>query len=192
MTPPAGTKEAFSRVVIDAQLQDVGWNLTDGQSVRYEYQLPDRTFADYVLSDRHGRAMAVVEAKRAAVNLQEAAAQGRAYAEQLDGVPYVFLANGVEILFWDYKNEAYTDAKGALRKSLIGKTIVFTIMKRHAETLAQMFDEAFEHEKPSPEVRYADFVVSGWGSDDTVDGPTKIKRFKKEMFPNILCRIKNR
>lgn len=66
MTPPAGQKEAFSRVVIDAQLKDVGWNLTDGQSVRYEYQLPDGTFADYVLSDRHGRAMAVVEAKRAA------------------------------------------------------------------------------------------------------------------------------
>ena len=73
--------EAFSRVVIDAQLRDVGWDLTDGQSVRYEYQLPDGTFADYVLSDRHGRAMAVVEAKRAAVNLQEAAKQGRVYAE---------------------------------------------------------------------------------------------------------------
>lgn len=100
-------KEAFSRVVIDAQLKDVGWDLTDGQSVRYEYQLPDGTFADYVLSDRHGRAMAVVEAKRAATNLQEAVEQGRAYAEQLDDVPYVFLANGEEILFWDYRNEAY-------------------------------------------------------------------------------------
>jgi type I site-specific restriction endonuclease len=29
--------------------------------------------------------MAVVEAKRAAINLQEAAEQGRAYAEQLEG-----------------------------------------------------------------------------------------------------------
>lgn len=86
LSPPGGQKEAFSRVVIDAQLDDVGWNLTDGQSVRYEYQLPDGTFADYVLSDRHGRAIAVVEAKRAAVNLQEAAAQGQAYAEQLDDV----------------------------------------------------------------------------------------------------------
>ena len=57
MTPPTGPKEAFSRVVIDSQLNDVGWNLTDGQSVRYEYQLPDGTYADYVLSDRHGRAM---------------------------------------------------------------------------------------------------------------------------------------
>ena len=107
MSGNVNKKEAFSRVVIDAQIKDVGWNLTDGQSVRYEYQLPDGTFADYVLSDRHGRAMAVVEAKRAAINLQEAAEQGRAYAEQLDDVPYVFLANGEEILFWDYRNEAY-------------------------------------------------------------------------------------
>lgn len=107
MTPPTGQKEAFSRVVIDTQLKDVGWDLTDGHSVRYEYQLPDGTFADYVLCDRHGRAAAVVEAKRAAVNLQEAAVQGRAYAEQLHDVPYVFLANGEEILLWDYKTEAY-------------------------------------------------------------------------------------
>lgn len=497
MTTSTGKKEAFSRVVIDAQLRDADWDLTDGQSVRYEYRLPDGTYADYVLSDRHGRAMAVVEAKRAAINLQEAAAQGRAYAEQLDGVPYVFLANGVEILFWDYRNEAYphtvstffgqgdlerrlakrkvrvdplgkpideriagrdyqkdcidtlckemnagrrkllvematgtgktrtatalikrlfeasavtrvlflvdritlakqtedvfnehlpdypcyvlragrrfqdekritittlqsminvyrdysagyfdliitdechrsiygkwssilkyfdgiqigltatpfssdievgdeedqafvrdtlrffevdkptfhytlreavnegylvpyqiykaktvktakeggfdvkkseldwtamspkvkeefeqlfanndtikvdpnalerkftipernraivrefkqvldngyTDAKGILRKPLIGKTIVFAVTKRHAETLAQMFDEAFAHEKPSPDVRYADFVVSGCGRDDTIDGPTRIKRFKKEAFPRILVSV---
>lgn len=71
MTPPNGQKEAFSRVVIDAQLKDVGWDLTDGHSVRYEYQLPDGTLADYVLCDRHGRAAAVIEAKRASVNLQE-------------------------------------------------------------------------------------------------------------------------
>jgi type I restriction enzyme R subunit len=105
--PPSGQKEAFSRVVIDAQLKDVGWDLTDGYRVRYEYQLPDGTLADYVLCDRHGRAAAVIEAKRASVNLQEAAAQGRAYAEQLHDVPYVFLANGDEILFWDYRTEAY-------------------------------------------------------------------------------------
>jgi type I restriction enzyme R subunit len=46
LSPSGGQKEAFSRVVIDAQFNDVGWNLTDGQSVRYEYQLPDGTFAD--------------------------------------------------------------------------------------------------------------------------------------------------
>ncbi|MFA7095430.1 MAG: type I restriction endonuclease [Gammaproteobacteria bacterium] len=85
----AGTPEAFSRVVIDAQLKDVGWSLTDGVSVRYEYALPDDSRVDYVLCDRHGRAVAVVEAKRATKSLQEAAEQGRAYARQLSDAPYV-------------------------------------------------------------------------------------------------------
>ncbi len=101
------TPEAFSRVIIDGLLKEVGWDLTDGQSVRYEYQLPDGSRADYVLCDRYGRSMAVIEAKRAAKNLHEAAEQGRAYARQLHEVPYVFLANGEDILFWDYENEAY-------------------------------------------------------------------------------------
>lgn len=60
----------------------------------------------------------------------------------------------------------FTDAKGIVRKPLIGKTIVFAVNKRHAETLAQLFDTAFADQKPSPEVRYADYVVSGMGTED--------------------------
>ncbi len=84
----------------------MGWNLTDGRSVRYEYVLPDGTRADYVLSDRDGRAAAVVEAKRASVNPVEAEGQTRNYAEQL-GVPFIFLANGQEVWFWEYGREAH-------------------------------------------------------------------------------------
>lgn len=68
--------EAFSRVIIDALLKDVGWDLTDGHSVRYEDRLSDGTRADYVLCDRHARALAVIEAKRSAINPADAAAQG--------------------------------------------------------------------------------------------------------------------
>ena len=98
--------EAFSRVVIDEQLRDAKWNLTDGRSVRYEYVLPNSTMADYVLNDRHGRALAVVEAKRMAVDPLGAQKQARDYATQL-GVPLVFLANGKEIWAWDYEQEAH-------------------------------------------------------------------------------------
>lgn len=100
------TNEAFSRVIIDSQLRDVGWNLTDGRSVRYEYVLQDSTKADYVLCDRNGRSLAVLEAKRASINPAEAEGQARAYAEQL-GVPFIFLSNGREVWFWDYKREAH-------------------------------------------------------------------------------------
>ena len=72
--------EAFSRVVIDAQLSDAKWNLTDGRSVRYEYALPNGRQADYVLNDRHGRALAVVEAKRMAIDPLDAQKQAKGYA----------------------------------------------------------------------------------------------------------------
>ena len=39
MSGHSNKKEAFSRVVIDAQLKDVGWDLTDGQSVRYDVMI---------------------------------------------------------------------------------------------------------------------------------------------------------
>lgn len=86
-------------------------------------------------------------------------------------------------------DHGYRDGQGVLRKPLIGKTIVFAVNKRHAETLAQMFDEAFADRKDSPDVRYADYVVSGMGNDDTLDGMSKIKRFKKEPFPKILVSV---
>ncbi len=86
-------------------------------------------------------------------------------------------------------DEGFTDHKGVLRKPLLGKTIVFAVTKRHAETLARLFDEEFAHEKPSPDIRIADYVVSGQGPDDTLDAMSKIRRFKKEPFPRILVSV---
>ena len=104
-----GTNEAFSRVKIDAQLKDQGWDVLNPNAVRFEYVLPDKTKADYVLCDRHGRALAVIEAKRAAINPAEAEVQAKAYAAQLK-VSYVFLANGEEIRFWEWQREAFPRA----------------------------------------------------------------------------------
>jgi type I restriction enzyme R subunit len=98
--------EAHARVLIDAQLADQGWNPRDATSVRYEVVLADGTRTDYVLCDRHGRSLAVIEAKRFSINPADAAEQARNYARQLN-VPYVFLANGQEIRFWEWQREAY-------------------------------------------------------------------------------------
>ena len=46
-----GTNEAFSRVKIDAQLKDEGWDVFNSNAVRFEYVFPDNTKADYVLCD---------------------------------------------------------------------------------------------------------------------------------------------
>ena len=43
-----GANEAFSRVVIDRQLADQGWEVENPNAIRYEYPLADGTRADYV------------------------------------------------------------------------------------------------------------------------------------------------
>jgi type I restriction enzyme R subunit len=98
--------EAFSRAKIDALLADVGWNLTDGKSVHFEYRLPDGTRADYVLCDRRGHPVAVIEAKRASINPIAAQDQGKHYAGLLS-VPFVFLSNGEEVWFLDTAIDAH-------------------------------------------------------------------------------------
>lgn len=100
------TNEAFSRTLIDAQLGDAGWKISDGVSTHFEYLLTDGTKADYLLCDRNGRGLAVVEAKRSSVHAPTAADQAQHYAKLAD-VPFIFLANGREIWFWDWRNEAH-------------------------------------------------------------------------------------
>jgi type I restriction enzyme R subunit len=100
------SNEAFARVKIDSLLAAQGWDVLDTNAVRFEVQLPDGTRADYVLCDRHGRSLAVIEAKRYSISPGDAAAQAKAYAQQLR-VPYAFLSNGNEVLFWEWEREAY-------------------------------------------------------------------------------------
>lgn len=90
------SNEAFARVKIDALLAAQGWNTQDRNAVRYEVVVSDGTRADYVLCDRRGRSLAVVEAKRFSTSPGDAASQAKAYAQQL-GVPFVFLCNGAEL-----------------------------------------------------------------------------------------------
>ena len=102
----AGTNEAFARVKIDALLKDSGWKPDDPRSVRLEQNLKGGLRADYVLADRHGRPMAVIEAKRAATDPVAAQDQGIEYARLLN-VPFVFLSNGEEVWFMDRDRDAH-------------------------------------------------------------------------------------
>ena len=75
----------------------------------FEHALSDGSRADYVLCDRAGRPMAVIEAKRASVEPIAAQDQGRHYAALL-GVPFVFLSNGDEVRFMDREVDAHSRA----------------------------------------------------------------------------------
>ena len=91
--------------------------------------------------------------------------------------------------FRDVLEKGFVGRDGIRRQPVWGKTIVFAVTRRHAETLAEMFDERFADMKPHPATRYADFVVSDIGGGPAPDTSSIIKRFKEEEFPKILVSV---
>ena len=91
--------------------------------------------------------------------------------------------------FRDAHEKGFMGGDGVRRWPTWGKTIVFAVTKRHAETLAGMLDEHFADLKPHPATRYADFVVSDVGGGPAPDASAIIKRFKEEEFPKILVSV---
>ena len=91
--------------------------------------------------------------------------------------------------FRDAHEKGFMGRDGVRRWPDWGKTIVFAVTRRHAETLAEMFDEHFADKKPHSTVRYADFVVSDVGGGPAPDASAIVKRFKDEDYPKILVSV---
>ena len=91
--------------------------------------------------------------------------------------------------FRDCFEKGFMGKDGVRRTPTWGKTIVFAVTKRHAETLAAMFDDHFADLKPDSTTRFADFVVSDLGGGPAPDAGAIIKRFKDEQFPQILVSV---
>ena len=145
----SSTNEAFSRVKIDAQLRDQGWAVENPNAIRYEYVLPDGTKADYVLNDRHGRALAVLEAKRTSVSLADGEAQAVGYAKQLK-VPFVFLANGEEVRVWEWEREAFPRVvKTIFRQDDLERRIATLTVRRDPRTVPidnRIVERSYQHD----------------------------------------------
>lgn len=115
-----GEKESHIRILINDLLRAAGWDIRDpktvGTEVRLEIDVSEVSEnrmgepfivsrqADYALFDRRGRPLAVVEAKRTALDPYVAKQQVLPYAKAL-GAPFIFLSNGDVIYFWDWQNE---------------------------------------------------------------------------------------
>jgi len=54
--------EAFSRILIDKELEYSGWDLEDSHQIRFEYHMHNR-WADYLLMDKIGGVLCVLETK---------------------------------------------------------------------------------------------------------------------------------
>ncbi|HOI96725.1 MAG TPA: DEAD/DEAH box helicase family protein [Syntrophobacter fumaroxidans] len=123
--------EADARIVIDDLLRQAGWDPADKSQVLTEVSIRDASWvfcepvapyghepgrkakdgdeiptgrADYVLMDQRGRPLAIVEAKRSAIEPYTAKQQALPYAKKI-GSPFIFLTNGELIYFWDYGND---------------------------------------------------------------------------------------
>ncbi len=92
--------ETDARIIIDRLLREAGWDIEDKSQVSTEEAAADGR-ADYLLKDSRTRPLAVLEAKRFAIDPYAAKDQARAYAQSLP-VHFVLLSNGHDHYFWDY------------------------------------------------------------------------------------------
>jgi len=93
-------KESDVRMIIDRKLREADWDIEDKNQVSTE-ELSKKGRADYLLKDRRGRPLAVIEAKRFSIDPEIAKSQALTYAKDL-GCEFIFLTNGEDIYFWDY------------------------------------------------------------------------------------------
>lgn len=92
--------EADARMVIDQLLKEAGWDIYSKALVSTEEATSDGR-ADYLLKNSRSQPLAILEAKRFAIDPYSAKVQAKAYAQAL-AVPFVILSNGQEHYFWDY------------------------------------------------------------------------------------------
>src|ERR1035437_6146925 len=103
-----GQSEAFSRVLIDKALEFSGWDLLDPKQVVFELN-SGAGRGDYLLKDKIGRVLCVLEAKREDLDPYDAKEQARGYAVNLKA-PFVLLSNGREHWFWNFERADQRDA----------------------------------------------------------------------------------
>ena len=104
---------ATRKLYIDAMLIGMGWELEGPDAdVSQEYEVEgmagvpgQKGYADYVLLGRDGKALAVVEAKKASRDPNAGRTQARLYADCLERRfgqrPVIFTTNGFDTFFWD-------------------------------------------------------------------------------------------
>ncbi|WP_129595936.1 DEAD/DEAH box helicase family protein [Anaerophilus nitritogenes] len=99
--------------LIDIMLKDAGWDISNNEFVKVEFLLENhkeagkKGFVDYVLFDKKGKPIAVVEAKKSFVDPIIGRQQAVEYANTIERDykvrPIVFYTNGYEIYMWDDK-----------------------------------------------------------------------------------------
>ena len=108
--------------LIDLQLSQAGWKVEDPDQVAIEWEVkyqPTKTgvgFADYILWDDDAMPLAVIEAKKTAVDPRVGKKQAECYADGIEKEfgqrPVIFYTNGFDTYIWDdHPNQGYRARK---------------------------------------------------------------------------------
>jgi len=117
------TEKHTRKEIIDIRLKQAGWNVSDLSQVIEEFDIvvdkdlaadaptiyAGHQFSDYVLLGRDGKPLAVVEAKKTAVDAAIGREQAKQYCYNIQtklggDLPFCFYTNGHDIYFWDLEN----------------------------------------------------------------------------------------
>jgi len=93
-------RESDVRMIIDRKLREANWDIEDKNQVSTE-ESSKKGRADYLLKDRRGRPLAVIEAKRFSIDPEVGKQQALDYTKEFQA-DFIFLSNGQDIYFWDY------------------------------------------------------------------------------------------
>ena len=112
VTNELGLTEAETRaLLIDAMLKEAGWDVTNSDKVRTELPVTPfpnpsgKGYVDYVLYDKVGKPLALVESKKTAESAVTGRHQAKLYADALEQMvqvrPVIYYTNGHETWMWD-------------------------------------------------------------------------------------------
>ena len=135
------------KIYIDVDLREMGWQFTGPQAdVWEEYEVEgmagvpgQKGYVDYVLFDRDGLPLAVIEAKRTSADPNKGRKQASLYADCLERKfgrrPMMFTTNGFETYFWDDKTSPQRKVSGIFSKDTLHKLMIRRDERKDLDTI---------------------------------------------------------
>lgn len=153
------SEEQTRKEMIDPQLEQAGWYLRDHAKVKTEIPVdgydaePWNGVTDYCLYRENGEVLAVVEAKKTAVDVRLAEAQLTHYVSEIEKHqsfrPFGFLANGLEIYFVDVGHASKREVFGFFTREDLENLLY---IRQNAKPLSSIeinnsiVDRSYQHE----------------------------------------------
>jgi type I restriction enzyme R subunit len=155
--------ETYSRVVIDRKLREAGWDIEDQNQVVFEDH-GNAGRADYILKDKNGKPLALIEAKSPNIDPYIAKKQALDYVESQykNQINFIFLANDHITYLWDLSNggdatpvPAFFTQDDLLRK-------IYQVKSKTAESLTEKTVDLDYFKDIDPDFKVRECHLEAW------------------------------